>query len=198
MTSPAEIEFSRPISPEGIGEKGKTMSIQADRGECDRLAERLGLNRLESLSAEIDLAPQKKGRIIHLKGSFQADIQQTCVVTLEPIETRIEASIERLYDTTLLTLGDGEKINDDKDIGADIDAENDDPPEPLMEGQIDIGEAISEQLALEINPFPRKPGISFVDFSSETEDGNGAGIVKAVSSAGPFSGLATLKKKLTK
>ena len=119
------------------------MSIQADRGECDRLAERLGLNRLESLSAEIDLAPQKKGRIIHLKGSFQADIQQTCVVTLEPIETRIEASIERLYDTTLLTLGDGEKINDGKDIRADNDAENDDPPEPLMEGQIDIGEAIS-------------------------------------------------------
>jgi uncharacterized metal-binding protein YceD (DUF177 family) len=196
MISPVEIEFSRPVSPEAIGEQGRTMSIEADRDECARLAERLGLNSLESLSAEIGLTPQKKGRFIHLEGRLQADIQQTCVVTLEPIETHIEASIERLYDTTMETLSDGDTVKEGDDFDVEIDSEDDDPPEALMEGQIDIGEAITEQLALEINPFPRKPGISFAEYSSGTEDGSADGADNTVSGAGPFSGLASLKKKL--
>ena len=197
MISPVEIEFSRPVSPEAIGEQGRTMSIEADRDECARLAERLGLNSLESLSAEIGLTPQKKGRFIHLECRLQADIQQTCVVTLEPIETHIEASIERLYDTTMETLSDSDAVKESDNFDVEIDSE-DDPPEALMEGQIDIGEAITEQLALEINPFPRKPGISFAEYSSGTEDGSADGAENTVSGAGPFSGLAALKKKLKK
>lgn len=197
MISPVEIEFSRPVSPEAIGEQGRTMSIEADRDECARLAERLGLNSLESLSAEIGLTPQKKGRFIQLEGRLQADIQQTCVVTLEPIETHIEASIERLYDTTMETLSDSDAVKESDNFDVEIDSE-DDPPEALMEGQIDIGEAITEQLALEINPFPRKPGISFAEYSSGTEDGSADGAENTVSGAGPFSGLAALKKKLKK
>ncbi len=197
MISPVEIEFSRPVSPEAIGEQGRTMSIEADRDECARLAERLGLNSLESLSAEIGLTPQKKGRFIHLEGRLQADIQQTCVVTLEPIETHIEASIERLYDTTMETLSDSDAVKESDNFDVEIDSE-DDPREALMEGQIDIGEAITEQLALEINPFPRKPGISFAEYSSGTEDGSADGAENTVSGAGPFSGLAALKKKLKK
>ncbi|HJO74730.1 MAG TPA: DUF177 domain-containing protein [Rhodospirillales bacterium] len=197
MISPVEIEFSRPVSPEAIGEQGRTMSIEADRDECARLAERLGLNSLESLSAEIGLTPQKKGRFIHLEGRLQADIQQTCVVTLEPIETHIEASIERLYDTTMETLSDTDAVKESDNFDVEIDSE-DDPPEALMEGQIVIGEAITEQLALEINPFPRKPGISFAEYSSGTEDGSADGAENTVSGAGPFSGLAALKKKLKK
>jgi hypothetical protein len=195
MTLPGGTEFSRLVSPDAIGEQGRTMSIEADREECARLAERLGLNRLENLSAEIELTSQKKGRIIHLEGRFQADIQQTCVVTLESIETRIEASFERLYDTTMKTPGDGKAIMD----GKSFDTGDDEPPEPLMQGQIELGEAITEQLALEINPFPRKPGISFAGYASGTEDGIGDGIGdganKTVSSAGPFSGLSVLNKK---
>ena len=197
MISPVEIEFSRPVSPEAIGEQGRTMSIEADRDECARLAERLGLNSLESLSAEIGLTPQKKGRFIQLEGRLQADIQQTCVVTLEPIETHIEASIERLYDTTMETLSDSDAVKESDNFDVEIDSE-DDPREALMEGQIDIGEAITEQLALEINPFPRKPGISFAEYSSGTEDGSADGAENTVSGAGPFSGLAALKKKLKK
>ncbi|MDA1089390.1 MAG: DUF177 domain-containing protein [Proteobacteria bacterium] len=197
MTPPDDFEFSRPVSPEGIGVQGRTLSIKADHGECARLAQRLGLNSLESLSAEIALTSQKKGRIIHLEGSFKADIQQTCVVTLEPVETRIEANFERLYDTTMKTPDDG--AGDDKNADAEIDSEGEDPLEPLVEGKIDIGEAIAEQLSLEINPFPRKPGIPFADFSTGTGAGKGKGEAdKTDSTAGPFSGLAALKKKLKK
>jgi len=196
MTALKTNELSRPIAPEKIGEQGRTETIEADSQECERLAERIGLNELISLTAEIILTPQKNDRIIHLNGHFTADIQQTCVVTLEPIKTRIEANFERLYDTTQ------DSQDEDDDAGetakenhreSDVDAEEDDPPEPLMGGKIDVGEAIAEQLALEINPFPRKPGIEFAEYSTGKEEKKEGG-----KNAGAFSGLAALKKKLKK
>lgn len=181
MTAPEGTEFSRPIAPESLGEKGRTLAIEAAGDECGQLAGRLGLDGLGSLAAEVRLTPQKGGRFIRLEGTLKADITQTCVVTLEPVETRIEAAFDRLYDTTLKAPTGG---------GENVDVESDDPSEPLSLGQIDIGEAVSEQLALEINPFPRKPGISFKDYSTGPDGGD------LSAGAGPFSGLTGLKKEL--
>ncbi len=207
MTPPEVAEFSRPLSPENLGEQGRTLTIEAARNECDRLAGRLGLDGLGSLSAEFRLTPQKGGRIIRLEGTLKADITQTCVVTLESVETRIVAAFNRLYDTTLEAPSDGDR--EGVGGGEFVAPDGDDPPEPLSEGQIDIGEAVSEQLALEINPYPHKPEISFKDYSTgpdsgepsagdEAGDGAGDGGDNTVSGAGPFLGLAALKKKLKK
>ena len=199
MTPPNAIEFSRPVSPETLGEQGRTLAIEADRDECGRLAGRLGLNDLDSLCAEVRLTPQKGGRIIRLEGTFTAEITQTCVATLEPVETRIEAAFDRLYDTALEALADG--AGNGIGGGENIIPEAADPPEPLKEGIIDIGEAVSEQLALEINPFPRKPEILFKYYSTGPDSGepsSGDGEDNTGSGAGAFSGLAALKKKLKK
>lgn len=196
MTDQEIIEFSRPISPEDLGEQGRTISIDADRSECERLAGRLSLDDLTSLSADIRLTPQDGGKVIRLEGALKAEITQTCVVTLEPIKTSIETVLDRLYDTGL------ESLTEDNEESIDFEAE--DPPDPLSDGKIDIGEAVAEQLALEINPFPRKPGISFADYSKKPDGANTvlkrAGEVenKTVSGTGPFAGLAELKKKLKK
>ena len=192
MTAPEVTEFSRPLSPESLGEKGKVLSIEANADERSRLAQRLGLDGLDALSAEIRLTLRSGGRMVRLEGTFKALVRQICVVTLEPVEDRIEGSIERIYDTTFEELE-----NEEENI--DMDGEN--PPDPLIGGKIDAGEAVAEQLALEINPFPRKKGTTFADYSAGPDGGGVSGDEtgeNAAPSANPFVGLKKLKNKLKK
>ncbi len=196
MTAPEGTEFSRPITTESLGGKGKALSIEANADERSRLAQRLGLDGLEALSAEIRLTPRNGGRMVRLEGTFKALVRQICVVTLEPVEDHIEGTIERIYDATFEGL-ESEAEN--------IDMDGEDPPDPLIGGEIDVGEAVAEQLALEINPFPRKKGTTFVDYSAgPDEDKEGGGVSgdetgeNTPASANPFVGLKKLKNRLKK
>jgi uncharacterized metal-binding protein YceD (DUF177 family) len=182
-------EFSRVIPTETIGDGGQSLTIDADAGERARLAKRLGLADLEDLSAELSLTPEREGQLIRLKGTLKAAVTQTCVVTLEPLEGKIEGILDRLYDVTQEQAGNDEET---------FDIEAEDPPEPVQDGVIDVGEAVAEQLALELDPFPRKLGISFADFLTGPEEGDTPPDEKAKTGpgGGPFAALKKLKKKL--
>ncbi|MBT7941750.1 MAG: DUF177 domain-containing protein [Alphaproteobacteria bacterium] len=195
MTEQNLIEFSRPIAAESVGEQGRSQSIEATPEECDHLARRLGLDAVLSLSAELILNPKKNGRLIHLEGGFRANIRQTCVITLDFLDSTVEGTLDLLYDTSL----DGSE-EDLESFDIDGDASEESPPEPVWDGHIDIGEAVTEQLALEIDPFPRTPGVSFDAYSTAPEDENST--VDAtngpIPKSSPFAGLAQLKEKLKK
>ncbi len=59
---------------------------------------------------------------------------------------------------------------------------DEDPPEPLVGGSIDLGALAVEAVALGLDPFPRKPGAEPVDLT--------------IGDAGesPFAALAALKR----
>jgi hypothetical protein len=58
------------------------------------------------------------------------------------------------------------------------------PPEPLVGGQLDLGALATEFLILGIDPYPRKPGAEFA--APKAEDGG----------EHPFAALEALKKRL--
>ena len=182
MTLPVP-EFSRIVMAETLDEGGSSLDIEADEGERSLLAERFGLASLDSLTASLRLTPQEGRALVRLEGAFRAEIVQTCMVSHEPIEATLEGSLERLYDTAPEPAV--QKNDGNFDIGAA------DPPETAPEGKIDVGEAVAEQLALEIDPFPRNPELSFADYSTNPDDGE-----KIESRGGPFATLAKLRKKL--
>ena len=176
MTAAPSPEFSRPVRIDDL-EPGETvLSVEAEADERDALAERFGLVQLSALEAKLDLIVSAGGNRVRLKGAVSADVTQNCVVSLEPVETRIETRIDRLYAREASDVDEG-------DVVVTVDAE--DPPEPLIEGVIDVGEAITEQLALELPPFPRAPGVSFAGFTSEESSESGK-------SGGPFAALKEL------
>ena len=80
----------------------------------------------------------------------------------------------------------GEAAADPKEV--DVALEEDDPPEPLEGGKIDMGEAAAEHLALVLDPFPRVPGAVFETAEEGKRDED-----EAVSS--PFAALARLASK---
>ena len=109
-----------------------------------------------------------------LDGALGATVVQTCVVTLDPVTTRVDQEVRRLYLPNAAPRGP-EVILDDED----------DDVEPLAD-RVDLGLVAIEALALALPAYPRKEGASLADvgFGEETE------IVK------PFAALAALRDKL--
>ena len=119
----------------------------------DAIARELAVDGLDRLEARVEITPWLDGA--RLRGRLDATVRQTCGVTLEPMETEIEAS----FDLKLLPAGSPNAPSTPEEAVLDPDAE--DPPD-LIEGEaIDLGAVVVEQLALEIDPFPRKPGAVF-------------------------------------
>jgi hypothetical protein len=58
---------------------------------------------------------------------------------------------------------------DEDKIDIEVKLNEDDPPEPIVDGIIDLGAVTLEFLALALDPYPRKPGVSFDAGPAEPE-----------------------------
>lgn len=128
---------------------GVKRTLEPDAAARARIAKALDLASLESFTAEMDLVPTAAGW--RLSGRVRASLAQTCGITLEPLPVEIDAPFS-------LTLA--EAVDEDSDeIVITLDDES---PDLIEDGQIDLGQYAVEQLALRLDPFPRKPGVEFV------------------------------------
>jgi hypothetical protein len=82
---------------------------------------------------------------------------QTCVVTLDPIENDIDEELDLIFapPEQIPTLSDL------VDEAAESDVEIPDPPEPVVNGIIDLGRLATDALFLAIDPYPRRPDAVF-------------------------------------
>ena len=180
MTQRPAPEFSHAVAVESLEDGETVIDIEADADERAALARRFGLLALDSLTAKVGLTPVDGG-LVRVHGTLAAKVTQACVVTLEPVMTRVEGSFERLYGA-----GAPEEAG-----GPITDADAEESPEPFTHGAVDVGEAVAEQLALELDPFPRPPGAAFDGFSN----GSKSVVDDDTGDAGPFAVLARLKEK---
>jgi len=144
-------EFSRPqvITPDmGADEDGRTFTIEADPEERAALARRFGLLSLDSLTAEGRVEVFARARKARVSATLHADVVQACVATLVPVASHIDESFSRAFDR---------KARIDAE-DAEFTLESRDPPDPLPEEGIDLGELVAEQLGLALDPYPRAPG----------------------------------------
>ena len=156
MTETSLPEFSRPVVVESLGSGMTRLTIVANESERAALAHRFDLQSLDRLEAKVTLKPINRGALIQVSGQLHADVLQSCVVTLEPVASRIDETFDLTYG--FQTDIDAEEV----ELTLDLSGDEDDPPEPIEGGVIDIGEAVAEQLALAIEPFPRKQGAVFI------------------------------------
>jgi len=145
--SQLESEFSRTIRVERIGREEIERRIEAKPEERAALAARLGLASLDLLQADLRLKRLSRGRIA-VDGRFEAKLTQLCVVSLEPVAAQIEGD----FAVEFVEAGPGPVTE------AVVAIDSADPPEPIEDGLIDLGEAVVQQLAERIDPYPRAPG----------------------------------------
>ncbi|WP_146345225.1 YceD family protein [Phaeobacter marinintestinus] len=145
------------------------------------LAQELGISGLRKLRFEGTIKAFGK-RDWALEGKLGATVVQPCVATLDPVTTRIDVPVTRVFVANMTTPED-----------AEIEMPEDDAAEPLG-SHIDPAVVMAEALALALPLYPRKEDAT-IDRASYTEPG-----VKPMTDedARPFAGLAGLRDALKK
>ncbi|MCA0872846.1 DUF177 domain-containing protein [Seohaeicola saemankumensis] len=155
--------------------------IRPDAAAMQALAAELDLSALRKLrfSGQIKAQGRKNWR---LEGQLGATVVQPCVVTLEPVTTRIDVPVERTYVAGL-------------EAPAETEAEmpEDDTVEPLGP-VIDPATVLAEALALALPLYPRKDGAGLEE-AVFTEPGKAP---MRDEDARPFAGLSALRDQLGK
>lgn len=138
-------ELHRPIALDRIGPRGLAVEVEARPDELPAVAARLRVLALERLHCAFKLR-RVGASTVAAEGVLRARVAETCVVSLDPFSHDVEETF------TVHFVPPG--------------TEDDDPdPEaidqiPCAGSAADLGEAAVEQLALALDPFPRKPGAS--------------------------------------
>jgi uncharacterized metal-binding protein YceD (DUF177 family) len=168
-----KIPWSFPVRRDDVPEAGLHFDLVTDEATRAAVAAVAGVKGLPRLAASFDVARQGGG--LNVSGEVLATVEQTCVVTLEPMTTELREPVELAF--VPLRAGEAAEETDAIDpIAAD-------EPEVLLDGVADLGVAATEFLLLAVDPYPRKPGAVFEAPEAEDEG------------AHPFAALAALKKE---
>jgi uncharacterized metal-binding protein YceD (DUF177 family) len=165
-------EWSVPVAVDDIAETGLHMEIEASAEIRAAIAALAAVRDLPRLSAVFDVI--KQDARVEVTGQVRAAVGQTCVVTLEPIENNIEETVQLAF-APLPAVASAEAGSRGKG--------DNEPPEPLVDGIIDLGAIATEFLLLGIDPYPRKEGAQFAATKAENDGPH------------PFAALEALKKR---
>ncbi len=167
-------KVSRDDVPEG---ESLHVRIEADAGVRAALQRAGNLVDLSILTAEFELTRQSAG-MLHVAGEVAASLVQKCVVTLEDIQQKILDPVDVTFAPALSLMDKTANALEDE---IDLEAE---PPEPMIDGSVDLGLLAAEHFLVAIDPYPRKPGVVFEPQIIGSEEPPKA-----------FAALAALKKR---
>lgn len=159
--------WSVPVRLDDIDVSGQHFDLVAEHATRAAVARMAGLRDIARLEASFDVARHGADGL-HVTGRVSATVEQTCIVTLEPLANEVEEAVDLLF-----VPGAGG--------AAQPKAEVRDGPEPLVDGEVDLGAIATEFLILGLDPYPRKPDAVFQPPQDEE------------AAAGPFAALAALK-----
>jgi uncharacterized metal-binding protein YceD (DUF177 family) len=175
-SSPENPEFARVVDLRQLRDaRDFAFDVAPSEDEAAALARLMGARAVRKM--------RFRGRLTAVAGGWRLDawlgatVVQTCVVSLDPVTTRIDQAVRRSW---LPEAAPRTEVI--------VDPEDDDEIEPLGE-RIDLGLVATEALALALPPYPRKPGASL---------GPTAMAGRADEPERPFAGLAALRGKLDK
>ena len=148
--------WSVPVTVAQIGDTGLHRDIEADPATLAAMAEIAGLREILFARASLDVTPKGGGRV-QVAGRVRARVGQSCVVTLDPIENDIDEPIDLIFAPPEQIPQLADLVDETLEIGAEIP----DPPEPIVNGVIDLGRLATDALFLGIDPYPRRPDAVF-------------------------------------
>jgi len=152
---------------------GERLVLVADETERQAIARRLGLESLSCFEAHAVLS--RTGEIIRAQGRLAASLEQSCVVTSEPVAAHVDEPFDLVFMPEPQIGGPDEEVELG---GAELDV-------VFYDGAvIDLGGAIADTLALSLDPYPRSAS---ADVALKE-----AGVLTEAE-ASPFAALAKLK-----
>lgn len=183
-------EFSRIVKTDEMVSGKEKLVIEANEKERAALAERFELVSIDSLRAELEVKTASNGEVT-VRGPMSADIVQSCVATLEPVSETVEDTVEVLFSPHVSEDDMPSNPDDLENLSEEELMALLEQPEPLVDGQIDLGEVVAQFLAVAMDPYPRKDDAELPE-SIQSEEAAEA------DKPNPFAQLAGLKEQLEK
>lgn len=180
--------YSHKVNASRVVDKDERVTVAPDAKALAAIAETYELEAIHDLTAEFILKPYRKAGL-RVVGPIRANVSQKCVVSLEPFDSTLEVDVDRTFEPVSSRPRKIRDLNEDGEI--EIDLESLDPPDVIVDGVLDLGAVICEELALSLDPFPRRPGAEFEDGDGEDDIEEDAPEEKP----SPFAALQALKDK---
>lgn len=147
-------DWEKPLPLRDLARGPISLGLEPDEAERAAIARTLKLEGLPSLRADLTVKPWMDG--VQVTGQFRAVVEQVCGVTLDPFEQVVQGEIDVLAvppGSPHAPQGEGGEV--------DLDPDGPEPPDVLDGDLVDVAGYVVEHLALELDPFPRKPGATF-------------------------------------
>ncbi len=149
--------LSRVVRIDALPKEGQTLTVEASPTEREALASLYKLPAIAALTATLHVEADGGGGA-RVTGVVHGAVTQICVVSLEPFNATVEEPVEALFAPQA-----------DEDLSRRAGREtlafslaDEDDPDPVIDGKIDLGALAAEFFALGLDPYPRKPGAEFV------------------------------------
>jgi len=161
-----------------LSEAGYETTIALGPDERTELADWAAVVGVDRFEARIALRRLSSARFAY-SAHLEADITQSCIVTLEPVSSHIALDITR----NLHLVPQLKKMIDLSGELAPASGD-DEVPEEIDKSRYDLAAPLLEEFSLAIDPYPRAPGVAF-DAPGKENSGRES----------PFSVLKALKSK---
>ncbi|MEP1931046.1 MAG: DUF177 domain-containing protein [Roseibium sp.] len=177
--------FSFKVTAVQVVDKDQTVLVEPDAASLEKIAKVYEVNGISALKAAFTLKPYRKSGL-RVAGPITAIISQTCVASLEAFDSNLEIDVDRTFEPHSSRPRKIRDLNEEGEI--EIDLESLDPPDVMIDGVLDLGAVICEELALALDLFPRKPGVEFEGGDPPDIEGDEG----AKDSPSPFAALGVL------
>lgn len=168
--------FSYPVTIDDLSANEKKYHIKAADKDLEYLKDVLQVPDVKAFSADISLKLNKKEHRLDVCGKVCAELELQSVISLEYFTKKYETEFSSVYDTKAT-------YKEIKELELDF---NDEAPEIIVNGKLDLVDVAIEQLALVMEDNPRQEGEVF-SYKSEFDDAD-------TQALNPFSVLSKLKK----
>jgi uncharacterized metal-binding protein YceD (DUF177 family) len=143
------------VRVDAIPRGGQTVTIEAGPAERQALALLYQLPAIAALTATLRLERWGPGGA-HVTGAVHGALTQICVLSLEPFPATVEEAVDVRFAPQALD----SRPHAAKEAQA-FSLDDEDEPDPVVDGKIDLGALVAEFFALGLDPYPRKPGATF-------------------------------------
>jgi uncharacterized metal-binding protein YceD (DUF177 family) len=145
--------FSRFARVDALPREGQVITIEATPAEREELASFYKLPAIAALTATLRLDPRGRGGA-RVTGAVHGELTQICVVSLEPFPSIVDEDVDVRFAPQTAANPRSTAAQETETFSL----ADEDEPDPVIDGKIDLGALTAEFFALGLDPYPRKPG----------------------------------------
>jgi hypothetical protein len=159
-----ESVFSRLVRVDALPREGQVVSIEATPTEREQLASFYKLPAIAALTATLRVNLSGRGGA-RVTGIVHGELTQTCIVSLEPFPATVDENVDVRFAPESAANSRSRAADDIETFSL----ADEDEPDPIVDGKIDLGALTAEFFALGLDPYPRKPDAVFDEERTDPE-----------------------------